>query len=111
MAECGGWIASGWAASCARYSSQTSDERRCSAARADASSGRHRREASSLASAFLQWHLERGVRSLRLVDRRDPDRPETNPAITWSAPPPVEAAPVERVAQAHAALAGRTGEA
>ena len=78
---------------------------------ADASSGRHRREASSLASAFLQWHLERGVRSLRLVDRRDPDRPETNPAITWSAPPPVEAAPVERVAQAHAALAGRTGEA
>ena len=36
---------------------------------ADASDPRHRREASGLATAFLQWHLERGIRSLRLVDR------------------------------------------
>ena len=36
---------------------------------ADASEVRHRREASGLATAFLQWHLERGVRSLRLVER------------------------------------------
>ena len=29
----------------------------------------HRREGSGLVTAFLQWHLERGVRSLRLVER------------------------------------------
>ncbi len=31
--------------------------------------GRERREASGLVAAFLQWHLERGLRSLPLVDR------------------------------------------
>ncbi len=36
---------------------------------ADASDPRHRREGSGLATAFLQWHLERGLRSLRMVDR------------------------------------------
>lgn len=36
---------------------------------ADASEERHRIEGSGLTSAFLQWHLERGVRSLRLVER------------------------------------------
>ena len=36
------------------------------AARSDA---RHRREASGLTAAYLQWHLERGLRSLPLVDR------------------------------------------
>lgn len=36
---------------------------------ADASDERHRREGSGLVAAFLQWHLERGVRSLRLVER------------------------------------------
>ncbi len=36
---------------------------------ADAADPRHRREASGLATAFLQWHLERGLRSLRMVDR------------------------------------------
>lgn len=36
---------------------------------ADASDSRHRREGSGLATAFLQWHLERGVRSLQLVER------------------------------------------
>jgi DNA repair protein RecO (recombination protein O) len=36
---------------------------------ADASDLRHRRQASGLVAAFVQWHLERGVRSLRLVER------------------------------------------
>jgi DNA repair protein RecO (recombination protein O) len=36
---------------------------------ADASEPRARREASGLVAAYLQWHLERGVRSLRLVER------------------------------------------
>jgi len=38
---------------------------------ADASDVRQRREASGLVAAFLQWHLERGLRSLPLVDRDD----------------------------------------
>ncbi len=36
---------------------------------ADASTPMHRREGSGLVTAFLQWHLERGVRSLQLVER------------------------------------------
>jgi DNA repair protein RecO (recombination protein O) len=36
---------------------------------ADASSDRHRREASGLVAAYLQWHLERGLRSLPMVER------------------------------------------
>jgi DNA repair protein RecO (recombination protein O) len=36
---------------------------------ADGSAARQRREASGLAAAYLQWHLERQVRSLRLVER------------------------------------------
>ncbi len=35
----------------------------------DASDPRVRREADGLVAAYVQWHLERGVRSLRLVDR------------------------------------------
>ena len=31
--------------------------------------GRYRREGSGLVAAYLQWHLERGLRSLRLVER------------------------------------------
>lgn len=38
-------------------------------AEADASEDKHRREASKLAAAHVHWHLERGVRSLRLVER------------------------------------------
>lgn len=38
-------------------------------AHADASEPRHRREASGLVAAYLQWHLEHGIRSLRLVAR------------------------------------------
>jgi DNA repair protein RecO (recombination protein O) len=36
---------------------------------ADASEPRARREASGIVAAFLQWHLERGLRSLPLVER------------------------------------------
>ena len=36
---------------------------------ADVSEPRHRKEAGKLASAHVHWHLERGVRSLRLVER------------------------------------------
>ena len=36
---------------------------------ADASEVRHRREGSGLVAAYLQWHLERGIRALRLVER------------------------------------------
>jgi DNA repair protein RecO (recombination protein O) len=36
---------------------------------ADASDPRHRREASGLVAAYLQWHLERGLRSLSHVER------------------------------------------
>ncbi len=36
---------------------------------ADGSAQRERTEASGLVAAFLQWHLERGLRSLPLVDR------------------------------------------
>ena len=38
-------------------------------ASADASETRHQREASGLAAAYLHWHLERGLRSLPLVER------------------------------------------
>jgi DNA repair protein RecO (recombination protein O) len=38
---------------------------------ADASAGPQRRECSGLVAAHLQWHLERGLRSLPLVDRSD----------------------------------------
>lgn len=38
---------------------------------AEASEVRERREASGLVAAFLQWHLERGLRSLPFVDRDD----------------------------------------
>ena len=36
---------------------------------ADTSEHAHRRECSGLVAAHLQWHLERGLRSLPLVDR------------------------------------------
>lgn len=38
-------------------------------AAADASDSRHRREGSGLVAAYLQWHLERGLRSLPMVER------------------------------------------
>ena len=42
---------------------------------ADASPAAARREASGLVAAHLQWHLERGLRSLPLVDRTDAPAP------------------------------------
>ena len=39
-------------------------------AAAEASESRHRREGSGLVAAYLQWHLERGLRSLPLVSER-----------------------------------------
>jgi DNA repair protein RecO (recombination protein O) len=36
---------------------------------ADAAETRHAREASGLVTAYLHWHLERGLRSLPLVER------------------------------------------
>ena len=36
---------------------------------AEKSEARHRREASGLVTAYLQWHLERGLRSLPMVER------------------------------------------
>ncbi|MFW3169369.1 DNA repair protein RecO [Geodermatophilus sp. CPCC 206100] len=39
---------------------------------AEASPGVQRREGSGLVAALLQWHLERGLRSLPLVDRSEP---------------------------------------
>ena len=35
----------------------------------DAGDPRHLREASGLVAGYLSWHLERGLRSLPLVDR------------------------------------------
>jgi DNA repair protein RecO (recombination protein O) len=37
--------------------------------RANTSDLRFRREASGLVAAYLQWHLERGLRSLPMVER------------------------------------------
>ncbi|GMA85614.1 hypothetical protein GCM10025868_08640 [Angustibacter aerolatus] len=36
---------------------------------AEAADERARRESTGLVAAYLQWHVERGVRSLRLVER------------------------------------------
>jgi DNA repair protein RecO (recombination protein O) len=36
---------------------------------ADASAQPHRKEAAGLVASYLQWHLERVVRSLRHVER------------------------------------------
>ena len=44
-------------------------------ATAVAADPRTRNEASGLVTAYLHWHLERGVRSLRLVDRGTPALP------------------------------------
>lgn len=43
---------------------------------ADASTDRDQREASGLVAAFTQYHLERGLRSLPIVDRTQPDQEE-----------------------------------
>ncbi len=35
----------------------------------EASDVRHRREATGLVAAYLSWHLERGLKSIALVER------------------------------------------
>ncbi len=35
----------------------------------DASEARHRKESTGMVAAYLQWHLERGLKSLSYVDR------------------------------------------
>lgn len=46
----------------------------------DASDDRHRREAAGLVAAYAQFHLERKVRSLGMVDRTDDAPREERPA-------------------------------
>lgn len=50
-------------------------------AHADASQARHRAECSGLVAAYLQWHLEHGIRSLRHVERV-PHEPAVTENIT-----------------------------
>ena len=42
---------------------------------AEDTAGGVRREASGLVAALLQWHIERGLKSLPLVDRGNPAGP------------------------------------
>ena len=44
---------------------------------ADNSLPRDRNEVSGIVAAYVQWHLERGLRSLSLVDRQTVDRQST----------------------------------
>ena len=50
---------------------------------ADASDARHRKEASGLVAAYSQYHLERTLRSLRMVER---DAPVAPPAASPAGP-------------------------
>jgi DNA repair protein RecO (recombination protein O) len=56
---------------------------------ADSAGAGHRRECSGLVAAHLQWHLERGLRSLPLVDRGAPEHrePTAEPATEPTAEP------------------------
>jgi DNA repair protein RecO (recombination protein O) len=46
---------------------------------ADAASWHVRRDTSGLVAAHLQWHLERQLRSLPLVERRPDRAPNASP--------------------------------
>ena len=48
---------------------------------AEASAPPQRREGSGLGAALLQWHLERGLRSLHLVDRSEPTAPRPEASL------------------------------
>ena len=56
---------------------------------AETAEDRCRREGSGLVAAFLQWHLERGIRSLRHVERTPP---RTGPDADLDAGQPVPSA-------------------
>ncbi|MFP5072434.1 DNA repair protein RecO [Pseudonocardia nantongensis] len=60
---------------------------------ADAATDPTRREASGLVAAHLQWHLERQLRSLPLVDRRMRARPTGPAAPTPTDPTPTDPTP------------------
>jgi DNA repair protein RecO (recombination protein O) len=47
---------------------------------ADASAQRQRVECSGLVAAYLQWHLEHGMRSLKHVEREAPTSPSRRPS-------------------------------
>jgi DNA repair protein RecO (recombination protein O) len=47
--------------------------------RADSSESRHRVECSGLVAAYLQWHLEHGIRSLKHVEREAPSERSGRP--------------------------------
>jgi DNA repair protein RecO (recombination protein O) len=66
---------------------------------AEATSPPARREASGLVAALLQWHLERQLRSLPLVERRQP--------VYRTAAPPADAAPPLDTADVEAPAAAR----
>lgn len=53
---------------------------------ADASEPRHRIECSGLVAAYLQWHLEHGIRSLRHVERRTDEPRSTSGRPVGPAP-------------------------
>lgn len=56
-------------------------------ASAEAAEERVRTEADGLVAAYVQWHLERGVRALRYVERDAPDRVSEMPPARPSARP------------------------
>lgn len=64
---------------------------------ADASDARHRKEASGLVAAYSQYHLERTLRSLRMVER---DAPVAPPAASPAGPVGVAADGLGRGADA-----------
>jgi DNA repair protein RecO (recombination protein O) len=53
---------------------------------ADASEVRHRREATGMVSAYLQWHLERALRSLPHVERSGVPAQEVGPSALDGTP-------------------------
>lgn len=50
-------------------------------AAAESAGPEHRRESAGLVAALVQFHLERGLKSLPLVDRASPTAPEMAPAL------------------------------
>lgn len=52
---------------------------------ADASAAQHRREGSGITAAYVQWHLERGLRSLPHVEREPHAAPPQNESLSLGA--------------------------
>jgi DNA repair protein RecO (recombination protein O) len=79
---------------------------------ADASEERHRREATGMVSAYLQWHLERSLRSLPHVERgvapRSRDR-SARPSTEEAGMPDIERAMPSLRRSVHATRGVSTG--